>query len=94
MKTTYQQHTVEVCDTCIYLAANGRAGSDITDEEHAAFVKGLHTWEGNLPQPISDDEGNFASRGFLWQPCDVCGSGLGGDRTTSIIYLKVSKGAQ
>ena len=66
---------LEGCTDCIMYLANGELPEDNpggwTPEAVEANWKGYHVC-------VAGDENSETS--FSWQPCDVCGSALGGDR--------------
>ena len=75
---------IDICTDCLTVLANGIEG-DETLEVAAQRLTDL--WPGDSPVTtpavtlgrIGDDDPD-ADPHFSWQPCDGCGSTLGGDR--------------
>ena len=87
MTTKYEWRTrqeIEVCEDCLYVAANGAPTYDgYAESGHAtAYAKGLEEW-GDEPWQVEGGEGSFS-----WRSCDFCGDHLGGTRyTASLMQL-------
>jgi hypothetical protein len=78
-------YTMEVCQDCLYVGANGAPDYEIyTSTGHFyRYVQGLEKW-GSEPISTDDTEGHFS-----WQSCDFCGDSLGGTRyTASVLFLE------
>lgn len=84
MTTTTYPITIEICTDCVSLLANGEVtdsdGEDIT-EAHAALVNDQwYLTEITLGNVNEDPDDYDVETWFSVQPCDMCGSVLGGDR--------------
>jgi hypothetical protein len=82
---------IDVCEDCLFIHANGEYLGDPRDrtpdmpEAWALWGFGYHaTMGGEHSETCTEadrDEGcECDRRGFSWQSCEGCGSGLGGDR--------------
>jgi hypothetical protein len=78
-----EQYRLNGCVDCVMAIANDEYPDD--DERSRAILAGESKWwnEGYVVVNGSDDEGHFS-----WQPCDLCGSRLGGDRETLWAVLR------
>jgi len=75
--------TLHVCVDCLMLLANGEVfdahGDDIT-AQHAAKIDAIWGDTELTLGHVDAEEESDAEPWFSWQPCDGCGSTLGGDR--------------
>jgi hypothetical protein len=65
---------IGICTDCLYLLANGEGTEDVAEALAKRWPVGTITL-GSIDEEEDDSEGWFS-----WQPCDGCGSTLGGDR--------------
>ena len=68
---------LSVCTDCLILAANG----DMPADPDPTQPEPLALW---LNSPVIPGD---AELGFSWQPCEGCGSQLGGDRYQAFVDL-------
>lgn len=77
-----------VCADCYVFAAYGMVGEDLDDYEtrqgevERAFNALLHGAGPDAQLTTGDGETEFS-----WEPCECCGSHLGGSRHTALILI-------
>lgn len=81
--TTLTPTPIDICTDCLFVLANGAED----DAQTAAAERLAEMWPGESPVTTpavtlgfvdTDLEDGYPS--FSWQPCEGCGSRLGGDR--------------
>ena len=79
--TISDTYEVDACIDCVLWHANGD-DSGIADEERIHEVHFAVGLPANGVLAVGDGE-----QFFTWQPCEVCGSRLGGDRITCTVLI-------
>jgi hypothetical protein len=79
-----EMYRVELCADCVMMVANGEPGGDPEAFDMAAWSAGVeHNWPSGEGWSLGSgwtDSGDETDTWFSWQPCEGCGSTLGGDR--------------
>jgi hypothetical protein len=94
---TLEPTTLAVCADCVSYLANGEVedgmGHFITAEHaakmHAVWGESFDISLGRLSDP-GEEEREESESWFSWQPCDGCGSHLGGDREYATAWTEQS----
>jgi hypothetical protein len=98
LEPTASATTLAVCADCVSYLANGEVedgmGHFITAEHaarmHAVWGEDFDISLGALGKQDEEDEDGFIEPWFSWQPCDGCGSALGGDREYATAWTEQS----
>lgn len=78
----YQGPSLSVCVDCYHANANGTGGMDLTEEREREIIEGLNRFEGEV---LLDNL--YKSARFSMDPCNVCGTRLGGDRLSLAVTV-------
>lgn len=73
---------LSICTDCLMLEANGETPPDFDEATTVEY----------LDRVTRASEGGHVAlggehQGFSWSSCDLCGSGLGGDRYAATLFL-------
>lgn len=79
--TTLTPTPIDICTDCLFVLANGAED----DAQTAAAERLADRWPGESPVTtpavtLGRMDGAETEPSFSWQPCEGCGSRLGGDR--------------
>jgi hypothetical protein len=76
---------LSACDDCLIFVANGEepdGRDDLTDDIESVWPSAEWSLGCGHDEPERDEsEEPDDSLGFSWQPCECCGSRLGGNRS-------------
>lgn len=75
---------IKVCIDCAYISSNGTHGAEFPEGFVEAYLARCEE-TGKEPVPQSPGDGGEYDCHFSWNPCDFCGSKLGGDRYDSVL---------
>lgn len=76
---------IRLCVDCVWVDANGADPDETSDEWHG-FDARWNGWGFAAETIRHGDTCEIREPHFSWNPCDGCGSTLGGDRYDYIAY--------
>lgn len=68
------------CTDCAHLIANGDTPEGWSEAATYGWLERIHYRAAGQRWGWGHDSGEDSTKDFSWEPCDVCGSDLGGSR--------------